>query len=104
MRTSIEAGYLLANDDVEGLALVSNLGISGARADFPVEVPVSADLTLRLPAQDEESVQRPLEVPCVVAWTIATTGDEPVPTGLKFSAMTDAVRDRLSIYLARLMA
>jgi c-di-GMP-binding flagellar brake protein YcgR len=100
---SIIAKYRVEGAPEDGVARIANLGMGGARVDFPEELQIPSWVTLELPAAAADPKQKALHLRCQVAWTVAGRSTGPYPTGLQFGALDTATKRRLFEYVAELM-
>jgi hypothetical protein len=96
LQCDLETGFRFVGNDTTGKGQLVNIGLGGARMDFPIEVPLPAEvvLTLGLP----EAGTRPridLELPARVVWTVADQEGGPYPTGVQWRELGDETRSRL---------
>ena len=87
----IPASFRVPSTDVDGTAEVVNVGLSGARIDFPVELPMPSHVDVTIRPEGGE----PITLAAEVAWTVAETENGPYPTGVRFHELDDATCARL---------
>lgn len=98
--TSIAATWRTVDGTESGELRIVNLGLGGARADFPVEPRLAADIIVVLPAQQGTILQSAVEIPASVCWTVANRTTGPFPSGLQFPALDQKLKRRLFEYIA----
>ena len=92
----LETGFHFLGNDTAGKGELVNVGLGGARVDFPIEVPLPAEvvLTFGLPANGTRA-RIDLELPARVVWTVADQEGGPFPTGVQWRELSDDTRNQL---------
>ena len=86
----VSVTFRTAENGPSGTARLANLGLGGARVDFPEELPMPTDLWLSIPFGEAT-----VSVKGRVIWTVMDESGGPVPTGVQFQRLDDATRRSL---------
>ncbi|MEZ6196997.1 MAG: PilZ domain-containing protein [Planctomycetota bacterium] len=81
----------IGEDGDDESARLVNIGVDGARLDFPRGLPAGTTLRLRIPV----ATGAPIEIAGAVVWSLAEAQDGGWPAGVAFRGLTEPERARL---------